>query len=73
MSVPNNVSGQFLASPAIPSGTDENMSNSLRKTVDAFGLLPNVEALVFDTTASNTGVWRGATSRFEKSLGRSVL
>ena len=73
MSVPNKVSGQFLASPAIPSGSGENMSNSLRKTVDAFGLLPNVEALVFNTTASNTGVWRGATSRFEKSLGRSVL
>ena len=42
-------------------------------TVGDLGLLPKVEALVFDTTASNTGIWKGSTTRFEKMLHRSVF
>ena len=73
ISVPNYITGQFLASPAMPSRTGIAMANSLNKTVSDFGLTSKVEAFVFDTTASNTGIWKGSVSRFEKMLHKAVL
>ena len=73
ISVPNHITGQFLASPAMPGGTGLAMANSLNKTVSDFGLTSKVEAFVFDTTASNTGIWKGSVSRFEKMLQKVVL
>ena len=73
MSVPNYIPGQFLASPAISSGTGASMADCINNTVNNFGLTSKIEALVFDTTASNTGVWKGSTTRFEKMLGRAIL
>ena len=73
MSVPNYISGQFLASPGMPDGKGKTMSDNLNEVIQDFGLAPKIEALVFDTTASNTGVWKGATTLFEKNLGRAIL
>ena len=49
------------------------MSANTRKVINDFGLMSRVEALLFDTTASNTGVWRGVTSLVEKSLECAIL
>ena len=73
ISVPNMIPGQFLASPGMPDGKGKTMSTNLNNVIEEFGLTPKVEALVFDTTASNTGVWRGATSLLEKTLGRAMF
>lgn len=73
MSVPNFIPGQFLASPGMPNGKGATMCDRISKVVVEFGLSSKVEALVFDTTASNTGVHRGATTLFEKSLQRAIL
>ena len=73
ISVPNFMKGQFLASPAMPSGKGVSMANCVEETVRKFKLTPKIEALVFDTTASNTGVWKGATTRIEKMLGKAIL
>ena len=73
ISVPNFIKGQFLASPAMPSGKGASMANCVEETANKFHLTSKIEALVFDTTASNTGIWKGATTRVEKMLRRAVL
>ena len=62
ISAPNHIPGQFIASPAIPDGTGETMGNCVFNKVAEFGLLDDVQAVVFDTTASNTGRWRGSVT-----------
>ena len=73
ISVPEFINGQFLASPAIPSGKGLAMSNCLTDVVNEYGFMRKIEALVFDTTASNTGVWSGATTRFEETLCKAIF
>ena len=73
VSSPNQIPGQYLASPVVPDGTGATMAQAVREIASEYGLLNNIEALVFDTTASNTGLWRGSVTLFEKILGRPVL
>ena len=73
ISSPNLIQGQFLASPVIPDGTGLAMANCVYQIIGEYELLSDVQALVFDTTASNTGKWKGSVSRFEKMLDRAVL
>ena len=73
MSVPNFIPGQYQASPVLPDGKGLSMANMLNNTVTKFELISKVEALVFDTTASNTGIWKGSSTHFEKMLGKSLL
>ena len=49
------------------------MANCVFQTVSEFDLLDDLQALVFNTTASNTGEWKGSVTRFEIMLGRAVL
>ena len=73
LSAPNVIPGQFLASPVIPAGTGLCMSNAVHELTAEYGLRDKVRAVVFDTTASNTGCWRGSVTIFEKQLGRPIL
>lgn len=41
------------------------MANAVYKVADEYGLVSLVEAMVFDTTASNTGIWKGSVTKFE--------
>ena len=68
-----NLSGQFIASPAIAEGTGDTMAKCVFKIMNDFELIESVGALVFDTTASNTGQWRGSARLFEVMLQRSLL
>ena len=58
MSIPNENPGQFLASPKIASGTGKNMADGVLKVLEELGLTSQVQAVVFDTTSSNSGKWR---------------
>ena len=49
------------------------MANCVFETVDEYGLLDKVEAVVFDTTASNTGKWSGSLVLFEKKIKKALL
>ena len=49
------------------------MANCLAETLNQYGLLEKAEAVVFDTTASNTGVRQGCVFLFEKIIQRAVL
>ena len=73
ISVPNIIPGQFLASLVIPDGTGLSMAKAVFELASEYCLLSKTEAMVFDTTASNTGQWKGSVSRFEKSEGRSLF
>ena len=62
ISIPNENSGQFLASPMIASGTGKNMADVVLKVLDDMELTSQVQAVVFDTTASNSGQWKGSVT-----------
>ena len=62
VSSPCNLSGQFIASPAIAEGTGDTMAKCVFKIMNDFELIESVGALVLDTTASNTGQWRGSAT-----------
>ena len=49
------------------------MANCVFQIVRNYNLLGDVHALVFDTTASNTGEWKGSDAMFERMLDRAVL
>ena len=49
------------------------MANCLVQTLNTYELLDKVEAVVFDTTASNTGKWRGCVPIFERLVKRALL
>ena len=73
ISAPNSINGQFLASPVIEDGKGVTMANCLVQTLNTYELLDKVEAVVFDTTASNTGKWRGCVPIFERLVKRALL
>ena len=56
-----------------PTSTGEAQAQAVLEEIERWGLRDNVKALVFDTTASNSGVKKGATVRLMKELGRPVL
>ena len=56
-----------------PTSTGEAQADAVIEQIEAWGLKENVKALVFDTTASNSGVRKGATVRLMKELGVPVF
>ena len=73
ISSPHEIPGQFLASPAIGDGKGITMANSVYDITNEYGFTSQVEAMVFDTTASNTGVYKGSNTMFEKKAGNSFV
>ena len=72
ISIPNENPGQFLASAEIASGSGKNMADAVLKILEEMHLLDQVQTVVFDTTASNSGQWKGSVTLFEE-LVRHVL
>ena len=72
ISIPNENPGQFLASPEIASGSGKNTADVGLKILEEMHLLDQIQAVVFDTTASNSGQWKGSVTLFEE-LVRLVL
>ena len=68
ISAPNSIPGQFLASPVIAEGTGLTMSNCVFDIASDYGILFQVQAMVFDTTARNTGKHKGNVTLFEKTI-----
>ena len=56
-----------------PTSTGEAQAEAVLEQVKAWEVEENIVALVFDTTASNSGAHRGATVRLQRALGRPVL
>ena len=64
---------QLLRIPKLSSGTGQAIADALMETVSDWGIVDNIKALSFDTTASYTGRMNGACTLFEQRLGRNVL
>ena len=73
LSAPHMISGQFLSSPIIPDGTGISMANAVFDIGNEYGLNSKAAAMVFDTTASNTGRWKGSVTQYEKMVGKALL
>ena len=73
ISIPNQTSGQFLASPELARGTGENMAHALHDCLAENEMVDKAEAVVFDTTSSNSGKWRGSVALLEELLQRVLL
>lgn len=59
---------QLLAVSKIKRGTGEEQCNACLQALEEWHLKPLVQGLLFDTTASNTGLKMGACTLLEKAL-----
>ena len=64
---------KFMDEEGNPTSTGKAQADAVLGQVKAWSVEENIVALVFDTTASNTGVHRGATVRLQAALGRPVF
>ena len=56
-----------------PTSCGEVQAEAVMEQIKEWEVVENIVALVFDTTASNTGRYRGATIRLQKLLDRPVF
>jgi len=64
---------QLLAVPKVGSGTSGDQCNACIRALDDWQLKPLVRGLVFDTTASNTGLTKGACTLIKKALDKELI
>ncbi|KAG0706298.1 hypothetical protein GWK47_024335 [Chionoecetes opilio] len=65
--------GKLLGVPVIDSSTGTVQAEASMDLLEAWGLTGVITALVFDTTASNSGIHRGAAKLLEQQLDRKVF
>ncbi|KZS10514.1 Cc8K15.2-like protein [Daphnia magna] len=64
---------KLLGIPSSESSTGRNQMKAVVSLVEKWSLTECIVALVYDTTASNSGKWIGAAILIEKKLNRAVL
>lgn len=64
---------KLLGVPKIARGTGREQADACIKALNDWGLSDKVQGLVFDTTASNTGLHRGACQLIEEALGKDLI
>ena len=70
---PDHIEGKLLGVPIVEDGTGECEASSIESLIDRWGVRTNVKALCFDTTASNSGQWKGACILLERKLDKKLL
>ena len=60
---------KLLRIPEIPTGTGSAQESAMTAMLNGWHVSDQVIGIVFDTTASSTGRWRGACALIESSLG----
>ena len=63
---------RLLGVPKIGRGTGQEQAEACLKVLDDWCLLQRVRGLVFDTTASNTGLKNGACTFIESTVGQEI-
>ena len=71
--VTGNGQEKLLEIPKIATGTGESQAKACVDAVAKWNLCSHVKGLVFDTTASNTGLHKGACTRIEEALGVELV
>lgn len=64
---------QLLEIPALNSGTGKEQASAVCNAIYEWGLQNHIKALVFDTTAVNTGRFNGSCTLIENNLQRTLL
>lgn len=64
---------KLLGVPKLTAGTGENMSDAVFDAMEQWNVTNQVQAMSFDTTASNTGAKKGACALLEAKTGRGLL
>lgn len=64
---------QLLGVPVIDSSSGEEEAIAVFETLEQWGVSHTVKAMCFDTTASNTGKFKGACTILEQMLGKELL
>ena len=65
---PQYEGGKLLGVPFIDSSTGIQQCNTTLELIETWGLTDNIVGLVFDTTASNSGIHKGAAKLIEEKL-----
>ena len=63
----------LLRVPEIPDVIGESQAKAVYATLQHWDLTTQIQAMSFDTTASNSGVKAGACTLLEKKIGRPLL
>jgi hypothetical protein len=64
---------KLLAVPKIGKGTGQEQAGACLKILNDWKLVDNIQGMMFDTTASNTGIRQGACVLIEEALGRELV
>ena len=64
---------QLLSVPKLASGSGENQADAIVKALEDWEITDRVEAMSFDTTASNTGPCIGACTLVQQKLEKKLL
>lgn len=64
---------QLLGVPMLDSGTGKNQAEAIFDLLEEYELIDTVQALCFDTTATNTGRLNGSCVILEQKLKRNLL
>ncbi len=71
--VTGNGQEKLLGIPKMDRGTGEAQVNACIEVIEKWNLRSQIKGLVFDTTASNTGLHKGACVGIEKALGTELV
>ena len=64
---------QFLGVPKAVDGSGREMASVVHSAITSLEIADKIVGLSFDTTASNTGMLKGACMRLEEALGKNLL
>lgn len=70
---PQYIEGKLLGVPSLVDSKGMTQANATYDLLEVWDISDRVAALVFDTTASNSGVHKGAAKLIEERLGRKLL
>lgn len=63
----------LLGVPSVPSSTGTAQAEACLSLIRAYGFEENVKGVVFDTTASNTGMSAGACVKIQQGVTKELL
>lgn len=64
---------KLLGVPKLTRGTGEEQANAIFQLLNEWNIVNRVNFMCFDTTASNTGIKRGACTILQQKIGRNLL
>ena len=67
------ITTKLLGIPEVPNSTGSAQEKAVLKLLAEWDIENSVVGLVFDTTSSNTGIWKGACTLIEETCDRAKL